>query len=304
MKRAIFLFLATLFLSNIALADSESVSAPQGDGDSLNIQSYDTDDHFYRIPLQLFSGTVPYVNMLPSTRLNDVNLQNILDAKAGTSSLPTTFDQLSDGSTNKAFTSTLKAKLDGISAAATANDTDTNLKNRANHTGTQVSTTISDWTEASQDAVGGALGSDMVYNDAGNAISLRVRSFTNNPSAKTIQTVAASANGFQLSSTRDSQVSYSVTVTSLVQIGAATNVSGYVVLEVAATNSSTAGDWQEIARVGTGQNISLALALGSTQTVSGDLAGMVPIGYYARLRSVNTNGNPTYAYNSGQEVLL
>lgn len=38
-----------------------------------------------------------------------------------------------------------KTKLDGIAASATANDTDANLKNRANHTGTQLAATISDF---------------------------------------------------------------------------------------------------------------------------------------------------------------
>lgn len=37
-----------------------------------------------------------------------------------------------------------KSKLDGIEAGATANSTDANLKNRANHTGTQAASTISD----------------------------------------------------------------------------------------------------------------------------------------------------------------
>lgn len=62
--------------------------------------------------------------------------------------IPETFDDLTDGSTNKAFTSTEKTKLAGIATGATANDTDANLKNRANHTGTQASTTISDFTTA------------------------------------------------------------------------------------------------------------------------------------------------------------
>ena len=35
-----------------------------------------------------------------------------------------------------------KTKLDGVATAATANDTDANLKNRANHTGTQAASTI------------------------------------------------------------------------------------------------------------------------------------------------------------------
>lgn len=170
-------------------------------------------------------------------------------------------------------------------------------------TGTKTSSYISDFTEAAQDAIGGVLSAEFIYNDGANTIGLRALSFTNNAS-HSIVTVAAAANGFQLSSTRNTSVNYSVTVTTAVQIGVATNISGYVVLEIAATNSSTAGDWQEIGRFGGGQNISLALALASTQTASGQISGNVPAGYYARLRSVNANGTPTYAYNSGQEILL
>lgn len=117
-------------------------------------------------------------------------------------------------------------------------------------------------------------------------------------------TTAAAANGFQVSSTRDSLVSYSVSVSSVVQIGVATNVAGYCVLEVAATNSTTAADWKEKGRVGTGQNIALALALSSTQVATAPLISMVPAGYYSRLRTVNSNGTPTYTYISGTEVLI
>lgn len=41
-----------------------------------------------------------------------------------------------------------KTKLNGVAASATANDTDANLKNRANHTGTQTAATISDFATA------------------------------------------------------------------------------------------------------------------------------------------------------------
>jgi hypothetical protein len=41
-----------------------------------------------------------------------------------------------------------KSKLDGVASGATANDTDANLKNRANHTGSQVASTISDFASA------------------------------------------------------------------------------------------------------------------------------------------------------------
>tara|TARA_X000001382_G_scaffold41579_1_gene27968 strand:- start:2848 stop:4620 length:1773 start_codon:yes stop_codon:yes gene_type:complete len=44
-----------------------------------------------------------------------------------------------------AFTDADHTKLDGIEASATANDTDANLKARANHTGTQAASTISDF---------------------------------------------------------------------------------------------------------------------------------------------------------------
>lgn len=55
-------------------------------------------------------------------------------------------DDIGDGATNKAFTSTEKAKLAGVATGATANDTDANLKARANHTGTQSADTITDGT--------------------------------------------------------------------------------------------------------------------------------------------------------------
>ena len=67
-------------------------------------------------------------------------------------------------------------KLAGIATAATANDTDVNLKNRDNHTGTQLASTISDFTEASQDATAALLvaGTNvtLTYNDAGNTLTI------------------------------------------------------------------------------------------------------------------------------------
>lgn len=47
-----------------------------------------------------------------------------------------------------AYTQAEKTKLAGIATGATANDTDANLKNRANHTGTQLASTISDFNTA------------------------------------------------------------------------------------------------------------------------------------------------------------
>jgi hypothetical protein len=120
--------------------------------------------------------------------------------------------------------------------------------------------------------------------------------------ARSLVTTAAAANGFQVSSTTEAFGTYSVTISCAVQIGIVTNVEGYVVLEIAPTNSSTASDWKEVSRVSASQNISLAVALASTQKSGGSLSGMIPVGYYARLRSVNVSGSPTYVVNSGQEV--
>jgi hypothetical protein len=57
-------------------------------------------------------------------------------------------DAVPDGTTNKAYTAAEKTKLAGIATGATQNDTDANLRNRANHTGTQTASTISDFTTA------------------------------------------------------------------------------------------------------------------------------------------------------------
>lgn len=110
------------------------------------------------------------------------------------------------------------------------------------------------------------------------------------------------ATGFQISSTRDSMVTYSAKITTTATI--AGGQEGYVVLEIASTNSATAGDWKEVGRVTNGQALSLALTLQSIQPVSGSLSAIVPAGYYVKIRSVNTTGTPTYSMVSGQEVLL
>lgn len=110
------------------------------------------------------------------------------------------------------------------------------------------------------------------------------------------------ATGFQVSSTRDSMITYSPKITTTATI--AGGQEGYVVLEIASTNSATAGDWKEVGRVTNGQALSLALTLQSVQPVSSSLSAIVPAGYYVKIRSVNTTGSPSYSLVSGQEVLL
>lgn len=127
------------------------------------------------------------------------------------------------------------------------------------------------------------------------------RSF-NNAATLTIQTVAAAANGTQLSTTRDASVSYSATIVSTATI--AGSATGYMVLEICATNSVTASDWLEISRTPNGQAVSLAITLQSVSTGGGCVSGMVPATFFHRIRSVNTAGTPVFTFNSGQTALL
>lgn len=115
-------------------------------------------------------------------------------------------------------------------------------------------------------------------------------------------TTSTGATGFQPSSSKDALVHYSCTIITTATIGGAS--SGTIVLEIAPTNSATAGDWVEKCRMTNGQTITLAVALQSVQTIASTLSCMVPSGYYAKLRSINNSGTPTYAVNSTQEVLL
>ena len=71
-------------------------------------------------------------------KLNDVDLTDYFNKTVDT------LDDVNAGITNKHFTATLETKLNGIEAGATANSTDATLLNRANHTGTQTLSTISD----------------------------------------------------------------------------------------------------------------------------------------------------------------
>lgn len=123
-----------------------------------------------------------------------------------------------------------------------------------------------------------------------------------NNSASRAFTTSTGAAGFQVSSSRNSIVNYNITIDTSVSLSG--NSKGYVALEVAATNSSTPSDWVEIGRTPSGQSGTLVIGLVLNQTGGGQIGGVVPAGWYAKLRSVNNSGTPTYTYNSGQEVLI
>lgn len=98
--------------------------------------------------------------------ISDVTgLQSAIDGKQPLATVLT--------NTTAAFTTAQETKLSGIATSATANSADATLLARANHTGTQAASTISDFTEASQDVVGAMVAAaGGSYNDAAGTITL------------------------------------------------------------------------------------------------------------------------------------
>lgn len=106
---------------------------------------------------------------------------------------------------------------------------------------------------------------------------------------------------YQISSTRDSLVNYSVDIATTLNL--TTGQSGTVYLEIASDSGFTT-NVQEISRIANGQTGTLTIGLGLNQNVTGSLNGYVPVGYYSRLRTQNNTSTPTFTFRSGQEVLL
>ena len=211
----------------------------------------------------------------------------------GAPSVPVTFDDLANGTTNKAYTNTEKTKLAGISAGATANDTDANLKNRANHTGTQTASTISDFTSTARAAI--SVTGNGSYNSSTGVVTV------NNPTSRTFNYPTRSLNScFQISSTQDALVSYSVDISTTLSL--TTGQTGTVYLRTYSDSGCSTGT-QEITRFVNGNTGTLTLGLNLTQNATGTLSGAVAAGKYVKMITENTVGSPTFTYRSAQEVL-
>lgn len=199
------------------------------------------------------------------------------------------------GLSTEDYTTTEKTKLSGIATGATANSSDATLLNRTNHTGSQLSSTISDFTEAAQDAVGNAMsgsnGITVNYNDAGNAIVISgVTPTTNNNVSRTLN-----SNYTIASNVRGVLCSYSINASW--SLNALLSGSGAAFLEYS-TDAVTPTTWITVNNTGKGLNL---------LTVAGNddmnLSGFIPAGAtFTRIRSNVTN--MTITYTRGQEVLL
>lgn len=203
--------------------------------------------------------------------------------------------------------------VNSVSSLATAVASATSSVNSVSSTVSSLNSTVSGLSTSITANMQGT-STTLVYGQSGNTSaglldSARAVKLDAMPSyaARTMATSSRSivtgtgATGFQVSSTRDANVNYSLTESVTASIGSASTVT--VFLEIAPTNSATASDWFEVGRCTNGQTLTLAVALQSVQTVGCQVGGYVPAGYYAKLRSVTT-GTGSATFNTGQEVKL
>lgn len=160
-------------------------------------------------------------------------------------------------------------------------------------TGTKTSSYISDFAEASQDAVAGALSSEFNYDDTNSIISMRPRTF--NFTRRTLN------SPHQISTTQDAFVVHSVDIACALTLSG--GQAGTVYLKYADDSSFTT-NVKEVSRIAASNTGTLTLGLALNQVMTGILYGVIPAGKYAKLVTENNTGSPTFTYKNSQEVLL
>lgn len=116
-----------------------------------------------------------------------------------------------------------------------------------------------------------------------------------------IQT-STGAVGTQVSATRNAWVAINASVSTTANISG--NAAEDLVVEVAPTNSATAGDWVEKARMGNSQALTLAITLQSVQVVKNQMFVFVPAGYYVKVRSTGISGTTSASISSARQTLI
>lgn len=108
-------------------------------------------------------------------------------------------------------------------------------------------------------------------------------------------------SGYQISTTRDAAVSYTVDIAATLSL--TSGQAGSVVLEYADDSGFTT-NVKTVCQTVNGNTGTLTIGLNLTQTASGTLSGIIPANKYVRIRTVNTTGSPSFTYRGSQEVLL
>lgn len=124
---------------------------------------------------------------------------------------------------------------------------------------------------------------------------------TNKPTRSWANPSRSLNTAFQVSSTKDALVSYAVDIACALSL--TTGQQGTVYLEYADQSGFTTGV-TEVTRFVNGNTGSLTIGLNLTQNATGTLTGMIPAGKYARLRTQNNTGTPTFTFRVAQEVLV
>lgn len=106
---------------------------------------------------------------------------------------------------------------------------------------------------------------------------------------------------FQPSTVSDTLGIYSVSVACTLSLSG--GQAGSIVLEYA-DNSAFTSNVKTAAQLSNANTGTLTIGLNTLQTMGGVVSGIIPVGKWARLRTVNTTGTPTQTSISSQEILF
>lgn len=109
----------------------------------------------------------------------------------------------------------------------------------------------------------------------------------------------SSTTGFQPSTTNSTHVSYTIRIACSLSLTGGTY--GAVIMEKSANGST---GWTEVTRCENGNTGTLTVGLNTVQTGCYNIGGIIPAGYFVRLRQATTSGTPTYTYVTGEETPL
>lgn len=202
--------------------------------------------------------------------------------------------------TNKPTIPTNTNQLTNGSGFITASSTDTftnksgNISQWINNSGYLTSVPAQSWTSitgkpTTLSGYGITDAYPLTGNPSGFLTSASITPSYNNTAVKTIN-----GAGVQISTTKNTRVSYTITHTIALTLVLSSG-SSMVYLEISPNNST----WTSISQAGFSDAVAIAVALNKTST--NNVQGEVPAGFYVRLRAV-TSGAGSAAYTVGQEV--
>lgn len=113
---------------------------------------------------------------------------------------------------------------------------------------------------------------------------------------------STSAQGYQISATRDCRVFYEGLFSTTSTIGGPSGAT--VFLETADTNSTTPSDWTVKAKQTYTNNITLAVVLNQVQGNNWSFSRDIPAGKFVRIRSGGITGTASVTLNTEQQETL